>query len=250
MQPRRVRLRPAGCGVLAVALATAALGCGGSSGNGVASKSAPEILAASRAAAAAASSVRITGRTAQGPISSSFDVALTRTGGSGRVTLLGLTFDSIRVGDTLYVKGSPQLYERIGGPLAKAPHGVWVKLPASNPNVAAYASLTTLASETARLLTLPAPITKGASTTIDGQPAIELKETRKLSSSSIYIATSGDPYPIRIVKHGRETGTIAFSGWNQRLTVTAPAPAAAGCVARSSCAPRRVRRHELLIPRC
>ncbi len=69
------------------------------------------------------------------------------------------------------------------------------------------------------------PLTKGATTTIGGQQAIELKETGTPYTGSIYIATAGKPYPILIVKHGQETGQTTFSGWNQPITLSAPANA-------------------------
>ena len=68
-------------------------------------------------------------------------------------------------------------------------------------------------------------LTKGPITTINGQKAIELKTKGKLYTGAIYIAATGTPYPIEIVKHGRETGQTTFTGWNQPVTLSAPAGA-------------------------
>jgi hypothetical protein len=57
---------------------------------------------------------------------------------------------------------------------------------------------------------------------VNGQKAIELKMTAKLFSGSLYIATTGKPYPIELIKRGRETGQTTFSHWNQSVSLTAP----------------------------
>lgn len=79
-----VRLLPV-TGIL-LALAVAALGgCGGSSGNGVASKSPSEIVAAAKAAVDGASAVHVSGSTVTGGSPITLDLSLvTGKGGRGR----------------------------------------------------------------------------------------------------------------------------------------------------------------------
>jgi hypothetical protein len=212
----------------ALLIALVLTGCGGSSGNGIASKSASEILAASRAAAESATSVHVAGKSAQGPLSLTLNLDLASDGGRGQVSLLGLSFELIRVGNTLYAKGNPAFYTRLSATTGlHLPQGVWLKAPASGGKLAQLASFTNLSGELGRLLSSTGPITKGASSTVNGQKAIELKETAKLFSGSLFIATTGKPYPIEIVKHGRESGQTTFSGWNQPVSLSAPAGAIA-----------------------
>ena len=52
---------------------------------------------------------------------------------------------------------------------------------------------------------------------------IELRDASK--SGSLYVATSGQPYPVEIVKRGAETGRISFSRWNEHVSLSAPAGA-------------------------
>jgi hypothetical protein len=214
--------------LLTAALTAALTGCGGTSGNGIASKSASDILAAAKAAAVSATSVHVAGKDSQGPLSLTLNLDLASNGGRGQVSLvpLELPFELIRVGNTLYLKGSPAFYKRLGA-AAHVPQGTWLKAPASGGQMAQLASFTELGGELKRLLSSSGPIAKGATATVNGQQAIELKVSGKLFSGSLYIAATGKPYPIELVKRGRETGQTTFSGWNVPVSLTAPANAIA-----------------------
>ena len=221
------RLRAARLGVgiplvlllLTVVLAIVLAGCG--SGESLTSKSAAQILAASRSAALSASSVRVVSNAAQdrGRLSSMSDLELTGGGGRARTSFLGQTSEVMRIGDTLYVKGGPALYKRVAERTGvHVPQGTWL-----SETVARKPLPTDLSRELTLLLRSPGSLTKGPTTTIAGQKAIELKETgRKLFTGAIYIATTGKPYPIEIVKHGQETGKTTFTGWNDPVTLSAP----------------------------
>jgi hypothetical protein len=203
-----------------LALTVVLAGCGGSSNNGVASKSAAEILAASKSAADSASSVHVAGKNSQGPLSITLNLDLASNGGRGQISVLGNAFELIRVGSTLYLKGNPAFYQRLGA-AAHPPPGTWLKAPSKSGQLAQLAAFTEPTRELNTLLSTVGPA-KGATTTINGQKAIELKESGKLYSGSLYVATTGKPYPIEIVKHGRETGQITFTGWNKPVSLTAP----------------------------
>jgi hypothetical protein len=214
---------------LTVALAAALAGCGGSSGNGIASKSPAEILAASRAAAEGATSVHVVSRASQGRLSLTSDLELAGDRGRARVSFLGRTREVIRIGDTLYLKGYSAVYKRLGRSTdPHVPRGAWVKAPANSGRLVSLAALTNLRTELGLLLGSTVPLTKGATTAVNGQHAIELKEkTAKGFTGFLYIATTGTSYPIELVKHGAETGQITFSGWNEPVSLTAPANAVA-----------------------
>lgn len=218
-------------GVIALA------GCGSSSED-LAAKSAAQILAASRSAARNASAVHVTSeafgtatviktRAKRTRRISTVDLQLTREGVRARLVALGSTIEAIRIGDTVYVKGGPLLYRnlqrRTGVHVAP---GTWLKAPANGPQLSAFAALTEPRRELMLLLEDPTlSLTKGHTTTINGQKAIELRTEGKLYSGAIYIAASGPPDPILIVKHGRETARTTFTGWNQPTQLTAPAGA-------------------------
>jgi hypothetical protein len=204
-------------------------GCSGSSSNGVASESPAAILAASKAVADSATSVHVANKSSQGLLSLSASMQFASDGGRARVSFLGLDYELMRIGNMLYVNASPAFYRRLGGAgasaAAKLPRGTWLKTTAIGGGLGQLASSTDQRVELGLLLRSTGSLTKGATTIVDGQKAIELKETAKLFSGVLYVATTGKPYPIELVKHGRESGQITFSGWNEPITLSAPANA-------------------------
>lgn len=214
---------------LTLMLAMVLAGCG-SSDNGVSSKPASEILAASTNAAKSASSVRISSTTKTGPATSTFKLELGMSSGRAAFFLLGLRFEVLRTGGAVYLRGNKTFRERFGSKLggqegaraaAKLPAGTWIKVPAGNSTLAGLGELTNISAELPRVLS-PQPVVKGPETTINGQKAITLKETAKLYNGLLYIATTGKPYPIQLVKHGRQTGKTTFAGWNDPVVVNPP----------------------------
>jgi hypothetical protein len=208
--------------LLAVLLASALAGCGASTDNGVTSKNATEILAAAKTAADDATSVRVVSKNTQGPLSLMVNLDLASSGGRAHVAGLGLDFEVIRIGNTLYLKGNPGFYERLGGAATHARPGTWIKTPANNGPFAQFAQFTSLPGEVSRLIASANPVTKGTTTSTNGQKTIELKQTGKLYTGKIYIATTGKPFPLEIAKTGRETGHTTFTNWNQPVSLSAP----------------------------
>ena len=197
-------------------------GCGGtnteSGDNGVTKDTAQEALTATMEAAAKADSVTIKGESSllHGP-TLKIDLALTKQGGHGTINLLGSEYEMIRTGADTYVKGPPAVYRRLR--ITKTiPGGTWVKLPATSQAGAVLG----LASETARVLSTSGKVSKGNTTTIAGEPALELNTEGKLYKGTLYIKTTGEPYPVKLEKHGRETGAYTFTNWNNTPPPTTP----------------------------
>ncbi len=209
-----------------LALAVLIAGCGSSSsGNGVASKSPSEILAAAKTAAQSASSVHVAGSLNSGatPLTLDLDLASGR-GGRGQISEGGLSFELIVIDNTVYIKGSPAFYSHFGGSAAaQLFQGKWLKAPTTSGELASLASLTNLGKLLAEALASSDTLVKGPTTTVAGQQVVELKDTTK--NGSLYVATTGQPYPIEIVKRGTETGHVSFTRWNASVTLTAPAGA-------------------------
>ena len=198
---------------LALALAAGGCGAGGSSKtttNEVTSQTAQEAYEASRAAVSAADSVSIQGTSSIGRlVKSSVDLKLTRNGGQGTLTLLGTKLEIVRSGGDVYVKGTPALYRSLN--IKKTvPADTWVKVS----GVASLESLTNLAEETKRVISASDGVTKGSVTTVDGEPALELKTEGKLYKGRLFLKTTGEPYPIKLEKSGKEQAAFTFSGWN------------------------------------
>lgn len=222
------RVTPRLAASLPVLVVVAIAGCGGgssSSGNGVTSKAPAEILAASKAAADSASSVHVAGSLSSGgtPIALNLDLA-SGHGGRGQISESGLSFELIVVGNTIYIKGSPAFYSHFGGgAAAQLFKGKWLKSPISGGELASLAALTNFGRLLDQTLASHGTLVKGATTTVAGQPVVELRDTTR--DGSLFVATTGSPYPIEIVKRGSETGHITFTRWNQAVSLSAPAGA-------------------------
>ncbi|HEY3864464.1 MAG TPA: hypothetical protein VGL54_00070 [Solirubrobacteraceae bacterium] len=214
---------------MAVALVALALaGCGSSgssSSNGISSKTPAEVLAAAKAAANSASSVHVSGSIVSGgsPITLNLELAAGK-GGRGQISEDGLSFNLIQVGGTAYISGSPAFYSHFGGPAAeKLLAGKWLKAPASSGSFSSLGSLTDLAQLLDTALSDHGALKKGPTTTINGQQALSVTDAGH--GGTLYVATTGKPYPIEIAKIGKSGGKITFDRWNAPVTLTAPANA-------------------------
>jgi hypothetical protein len=213
--PGRARaLTPMLC-VLAAALA----GCGGSSSGSLAAKSPTEILAAGKAAAEGASSVHVARQVGQGSGSNSASVDLTGShGGRGRLNLGRLTFEAILIANTLYVKGNAAFDAQLGGRHAPLASTTWLKASAAGGPLSGIAPAISLERLLSPLLGAGGAA-KGATTTVDGQQAVEVKT----GSFSVFIATGGKHYPIKITKNGAGLADMTtFSNWNAPVSLSPP----------------------------
>jgi hypothetical protein len=221
-------LRPislTGGSLLAVALVALA-GCGSSSSsNSIASKSADRIVSESNAVADAASSVRVSGSIVSAGKPISIDLSLVSgKGATGEISQSGVSFKLILVGSTAYISGSPSFYRSLGGAAAaQLFQGKWLKASASSGEFSSFSSLANMRKLLDSTLAGHGTLQKGATTTVNGQGAIAVNDTTK--GGTLYVATSGKPYPIQISKGGSENGKITFDRWNQPATITAPANA-------------------------
>jgi hypothetical protein len=206
-------------------IAAVLAGCGGSSssGNGVADKNPTEILAATKAATDTATSVHVAGSivTEKSPITLDMNL-LAGKGGSGRLSENGLAFELIAVDGTVYIKGSPAFYRHIGGSAAaQLLQGKWLKAPASDASFASLSQLTDLRQLVDQTLASHGSLKKSGTATIAGQKVIGITDTTK--GGTLYIATTGKPYPVEITKGGSGGGgKITFDRWNATVTLAAP----------------------------
>ncbi len=212
---------------LALVLAAALTGCGGSSpsSNGVASKTPAQIVALAKAAAVGAASVHVAGSIVDEgqPISLNMEL-LSEMGGKGRITLGGLSFALVGVDRAIYVKGDRALYNRFASPsAARALGGAWLKASGEAGPLAQLTSLTDLGKLLDSTLAGHGTLSRGATARIGGQSAIGV--TDAAGGGPLYVATTGTPYPLEIVKHGASAGTVRFDRWNQPVELSVPTDA-------------------------
>lgn len=198
--------------------------CGSSSDNGVASKSPDQILSAAMNAVNGAKSVHVTGSGvgSGSPVSVNLDLASGK-GARGSISQGGLGFQVILVGQTLYLSGSPEFWRHFGGAAAaQLLQGKWLQAPA---NSGSFASLSTL-TDMRRLfssLSHHGTLTKGGTTTINGQKAVAVTDSGK--GGTLYVATTGPSYPVEIVNGGAQGGRLVFDHYNQPVALSPPANA-------------------------
>ena len=205
----------------------AAVGCGGSGGSGqtgIAGKSGDEIFSAAVDAVDTAKSVHVKGwstnNTGQ-PFS--FDLTLVaHRGGSGSFTVNGLSFDVVRIGDRAYFRGGVDFWTRaLGDTEGRRLAGRWISSSATSGRLAPLSTLIDLKGLIGRVLEKHGELERGSQSTLDGQPVVLITDTTQ--GGSLYVATTGKPYPIKIVDTSAEGGALTFDKWDAPVTLTEPA---------------------------
>jgi hypothetical protein len=197
--------------------------CGGSSAsdNGIASKSPNEIVTSAVNAINAAKSAHMAGSVVTGgtPVTLNLDL-LSGKGGCGDMSLSGLKFQIVVVGNEVYLNGSPAFWRHFGGAAAALLSGKWVKAPASG-QFASLAQLSNLHALVGSLLATHGALTKSGTSTVNGQKAVGVRDAAK--NASLYVATTGKPYPLVI--SSSKSGNLTLSRFNESVTLTPPANA-------------------------
>jgi hypothetical protein len=200
-------------------------GCGGKKGpkdNGVAKMSPSEALAQVKAAVNSATSVHIVGAGTSGGQPLALNLKLVKgKGGAGHITVNGLSFDIVRIGDTAYFKGSSRFWSKFGGSAAaQLFKGKWLMAPANKGELASFTPLTNLTALTNQVLASHGALKMGDTTEINGQPAVAIVD--KSNGGTLYVATTGPAFPLKLTP-GKGQGSINFSDWNQPVQLTKPA---------------------------
>jgi hypothetical protein len=141
-------------------------------------------------------------------------------GGGGQMTQNGLSFRLINLNQTVYINGSDAFWRHIGGSgAAQLFHGKWLRATA-NGQFAAVASLTNVQTLFNQLLSNHGNLAKGQTTTVAGRKVVAVIDTTK--GGTLYVATTGQPYPVQVSKKGSNGGQVVFDRYNQPATLTAP----------------------------
>lgn len=216
--------RSATLAICAVLGAGVVAGCGGSSSTGIASKSANQIVTDASNALTHASSVHVSGSIVTGGVPLTLDLTLVSgKGGLGSMSEGGLAFKIVNVGQTVYLQGTPEFWEHYGGAaVARLLNGKWLKAPATG-QFASIAALTDQARLVGSILLTHGALAKGSTTTVNGHRVIAV--TGKSTNGTLYVATTGTPYPIEITRAGTGGGRITFDDFNQPVTLTPPSNA-------------------------
>lgn len=209
--------------IISAACLTAGLAaCGGSSTNGIESQSPTQIVATAQKAAESAKSVRVTGTVSDSGTKLSLDLKILHgTGAEGKISEGPLSFELVRIGDSVYIKGSPAFYEHFAGSeAAKLLQGRWLKAPATSGEFATLGTLTDMSKLLSSVLGQHGSLQKGGTSTIEGKQVIAVKDASK--GGVLYVATKGKPYPIQLSKAGSTGGKVTLTDWGAPVSITAP----------------------------
>jgi hypothetical protein len=222
-----MRHRPLIAATAAVVLAVGVSACGSSGSgssadNGIAGKSPAAIVKAATAAVNGTKSVHISGSLMSSGMPITLDLSLVSgTGATGSMTEGGLSFQLIALKGFVYIKGSPGFWKHFGGAAAaKLFQGKWLKASSSSSDFASLGELTDLHALFKQLLGSTGTLSTGKTSTVDGQKVVAVNDTTK--GGTLYVATTGKPYPVEIVKTGANGGHVTFDQYNASVTLAAP----------------------------
>jgi hypothetical protein len=195
---------------LALVAAAAALlaGCGssGPKSNGEASKTPAQVLADAKQAATSASAVHVVGQLLTGgqPIKLDMTVGGVKKG-RGTMSESGLSFDFVRVGDKVFIRGSDK----------------WLVASATTGPLSSIATLTSVGRLFQQASSGHGKLVNDGETTYRGQKVVAIRD--KTRGGILYVAATGTPYPVAIVRsQTANNGAVVFDDWNAPIGVTAP----------------------------
>jgi hypothetical protein len=133
----------------------------------------------------------------------------------------GLSFRIIVLKQVVYINGSDSFWRHFGGNAAvQLFHGKWLRAPATG-QLGSVAVLTDLRGLFNKLLSTHGALAKGGTSTINGQKVVAVKDTTR--GGTVYVATTGKPYPIEVLKAGALGGHVLFDRYNEGVSLSAPA---------------------------
>jgi hypothetical protein len=208
--------------VLLVLGASLAGGALASAPNGESAKTVSQILADMQKAVARAHTVHIAGSGTSGGSPIALDLRLDASrGGEGTIAEGGLSFKIIRIGGKAYFNAATSFWKREAGKTAAQLFaGKWIEASATSGQLASLTPITDLAAIMQQILSGHGKLAKGATATIDGQPAFSLVDTTE--GGTLWIAADGTPYPLELTPKKGNTGSILFEAWDQPFGLKAP----------------------------
>ena len=139
--------------------------------------------------------------------------------------------DMVKTGDTIYMKYDEAFLRAQSDGESKADTdavvdmmaGKWTKMSAKGEDAKDIASFCDLKSVLGGAEEGNSDATRGKTTTLDGTPAIALREKDGKDTYTLYVATEGKPYVLRIDSvSAKDPGTLTFSEYEKPVPATKP----------------------------
>jgi len=192
-------------------------------GNGESEKTGPEVSEDAIDALEAAGSVHVEGDVTTEGEQTTFDIQLQGDDAAGTLTLGDQSVELLRVDGTAYMKGDAALWTSFGVPAEAVGQldGVWVLMPADAASGLETFTFDGFVDE----IRGGSGGTGGnaeeevATDELDGQDVVVVTDD---DGSKLYVAATGEPYPLKVVNTGAEAGEVVFSGFGETEEITAP----------------------------
>jgi len=186
-----------------------------------------QILAKSKTAAQDAKSVRMVGDFDEDGGSMKIDMILSDGSGTeGSIDIDGTKMEIRQVGDVIFVKGGEEMWSSMvpGSPeSAEKLAGKWVRIKKGDQAAARFEDIISIDKAFESLLKPnDRKLSKVDGKDVEGTPTIGLVDkTDADEQATLYIAARGPAYPL-LVEPDNGKGQMAFTDWNQKVSVKAP----------------------------
>lgn len=235
---RRAALSAVLCAGLAVAL-TACAEDPDAGTNGIGKLTAKEIESKARAAADAATSVRLSGTLVSKGGTYKLNMRLKQDGASGSVTTKNSTFELLRIGEALYLKADAGFWAHDDKPspspsddsgtdgdadseAADKLDDMYVKVPQDDPSYKQLRGFTDMDLLLDGLIGLHGEVVKGDRDKIGGMRTVKVKGGEDGEGGTLDVSLEGTPFPLRFARGGG-AGVVVLSEWDKDFPLEEPA---------------------------
>jgi hypothetical protein len=209
-------------GLVFLALALLAAGCGGgsSTGNGEAGKSGVKVFNDAKSAAAGATSVHIAGTFEDAGKNITLDLVLGAVAAKGFMAQDTARADLARVGNTAYMRASADFWRTFANAAAaQLLHDKWLKGSAKKQPFVAFAQFMSIDALVSDAFKGHGTLTNLGERAYKGQKVVAIRDAK--DGSIFYVAATGTPYPVA----ASGGGSVSFTDWNKQVSITAPSGA-------------------------
>lgn len=188
--------------------------------NGVADLEADAIAQAAGDAAESAESAHMVGDLVTEGQPMSMDIQYGQDSSGGSMILAGSEFELLNVGDDYFMKADHDTWVVATGDEAAADAlaDKYVAVSPDNERFGQIADFLDREFMTVWFAPNAEFFEKGETTEIDGVPAITLTQ----EGQDLYVATDGEPYPLRIEVTAEGEGSVDFVDWGEPVELDAP----------------------------
>lgn len=143
------------------------------------------------------------------------------------IVLAGGNLELIGVAKDTYAKGDKAFWNAQAGSSGPAVDallkGRWLKMPAGSSQDEDFKSFCDLDTFMDGFTSSSSgTLTKGAPTVVDGQQTVPISGPDDGGTTTVFVATQGEPYVLKALHTGKDAGSATFSDFNEPVNAVAP----------------------------